>query len=645
VRHKETGIRKVNFKDYGQEPPGASTFGACWEGIPASVANHSIALGAGSLPTVWKGQGYRHLITAGQGAYERKYTIDKPAGVFWHTDQRESGMRSVHTYDFMFRVNTWPEQGAIDGVVFGYFIEHGGSPTFTESIGYRVRITGAKVILEKLDVVGGIAVWAKFQNATADWSEWDLVLDVDTDYYVRVSYTPTDIDYLNDKKYEVAGTHSIAIVDDFDLRGQGTVFMHGIKDPFPILGSADTKLMMGAYDGISAEFDCISYCNGFMEIPEWVHYKADSHIRSSSVLVSQWALPKQGRWEFLDEGDVIELWVKSRYTTLDVDPDTGDGSKIDDYWKTFCKFDGRVVKRSSVDRGKRVEILAVNEINYRMGSASDAIPVAGGTDYYAFMQNSLLAENLIASYQRATWDPGVTGAAYAQAVTAAWVHKGSMLELLRVINMINNGWSAWNPSGFFISQYNPIPTAVEIDLAACNGQFFYIDGVKRADAKRDSYANTVNVYSDDGAGGVQQNQVTSAPDVLEYGPSNREDIDINVPPAEGVLMATNIFNQQNQKEPILDVYLRGCGLDLYLGCKVGINDPSREVESLDYTVIEEEMWYSKDITDSRRSVYRIRISAQDDDAEVKVLPRSEMNASDYMRDFNSKGFYHDHYFT
>jgi len=632
VRLKPTGIRKINFKDYAHEPLANPEDGALWEALNPN--NWSIQLANGSLPTSWKGQGYRHCLTATQG-YDPKYTITPPVGAWWHTQQQQSGRRYQHCYDFMFRVDSsFPGTGSNEGVVFGYFVQHGGSPTFVESAGYRLRFDGATIYLEKFS--GG--AWTTFQDASLNWSQWSQVINADQEYYVRLSYWPNDVTTFQGRTISIAGTHVISITDDFDMRGQGNVFQESFVDPSPVTGGSTTKLMMGGYNTIVVEFDCITYSNGFMQKPSSLHYFSSIQGSGWGVLKAEWPQPSDDDWDYLDNTDVIECWFKSRCITID-----GSLNPTADYWKTICKFDGRVIKIAHKDTKDRVQIMAVDENIYINGDFLEErdFVTGGGLTYYDWLQNNYLEHDQ--STGRITWDPGVLGAIYATVISANWNFYGKGLKLWELLNNINNGWSWWNPSGFMIAQFAAIATGKTIRTDQMSGEVQFLMKIVKHACIRDSYSNTVNQYHNSG-GGITVTQSQNAVDVGLYGEAHQDEIDVKMPAVEGAQASQNHLNQQNDLNPIVDVFTRGWGLDFYPGCKIGIVDPSKDLNETDYTMTEEEIWWSDDPNSEMRGAYRMRFAYHDDSESSNGLPRVEYGRREQARESEREQAYHDHHF-
>ena len=648
---ESTGIRIINFKDSVQEVLDAG-FPTLWESVAALAGEWSTGLGAGAMPTTFQGMGGRHLVTAGIATYSRVYTNAPGAFDWWHTDQRQSGNRYAHQYDFMFRVNTsFPGTGHNEGVVFGYFIEHDGTVNFVETAGYRVRFDGTTLFLEKWQGGG----WIIFNNTiTSAPSSVALALVADKDYYVRITYYPTDAAFISGTTLGTAGGHVVSITDDFERRGANNVGELVVIDPAPLLGSANTKLMIGGYNTIDAEFDLITYSNGFLPKPNYMHYYSQLK-RNSTVLTLKWATPNEEPFDLVATGNRVEMWCLSRSTTINmIPPDVGDVERT--YNKILCVYDGMVAKIQESDKGQYTTVSVIDEFSMEFGGrkAHEAVTGGGGATYYDYIRTILSEyQGANADRMRVTPYPGVNSVPWGGvlASVASWTHRGSWGTLWEVLSRIVNVWNYWNPAGgFLVSQLAPIVTGKVFNLDSSTGELQWIAGSKRADNKRDSYVNEVAQYHDNGAGVVVATTTSTAADKVLYGTAGVAKIDVNMPTAEGAAASVNLHAQMNDKEDIIDMFTICYGLEFHVGCRVGVTDSHRDMDEANMTVTEVEMFRVDNPEDHDipmpSSFIRFRLAHQDDPVELAgALPRYEDKKSRWWKDRWQTGEYEDHNWT
>ena len=649
VKIASTGIRKINFKDCLQEAM-AVAVGSLWQGPPATVGDWTVGLGAGNMPDVFQGMGGRHLVTATPLAYSPIYTR-APVGAndWWHTVQQQHENRYAHQYDVQFRVNTaWPGVGAAQGIAFGYFVEH---IAYVEQTGYRVRIDGATLFLEKF----GGGAWNTFGNVLGGNSSIALVLSADKDYYMRITYYPTDTTYIAGNVLSTAGGHVISITDDFERRGSDNILQFVVIDANPLLGGADTKLMLAGYDAIDGEFDLITYSEGFLPQPNYMHYYSQLKHNSTSLTL-KWATPGQAAFDLLSSGDRVEMWCKSRNTTIDMVPPNV-GVVTGEYNKILCVYDGMVLKILETDKEGYTTVSVVDEFRAEYGTrtAHESVAQFGAGSYYDYMK-TLLSEyqGANADRRRITPYPGVDSTQWGlvNVSVAAWVHRGSWATLWEVLSRIVNVWNYWNPAGaFLVSQLAPIPTGKVFDLTASTGELQWIWGSKRVENRRDSYANVVNQYHDNGAGVVVPTTTTNAVDVASYGTVAMDQIDVNMPAAEGAVASANLLLQVNDKNDMVDIFTIVYGLEFHVGCKVRVTDSSIGVDESDMTITEVELFRVDDMekhkTATPNSVIRFRLAKQADPlgAGADALPRYENKKSRSWIGKWRDGEYQDHNWT
>ena len=407
------------------------------------------------------------------------------------------------------------------------------------------------------------------------------------------------------------------------------MFQYVAIDIPPLLGSADTKLMQGGYNGIDAEFDLITYSEGFLEEPAYMHYYSQMKA-GSTKLTLKWPKSEQEPFALLKSGDRIEMWCKSRSTTID----TTTLLITNEYNKILCVYDGMVLKLVEDDKDEFITVIVVDEFTTIMGSKrehEDVSQVGGGT-YYDYIQ-SLFAEHqgAIAYFERLTFYSGIDATLWSgvNVSVASWKHRGTWGKLWEILSRIVNCWNYWHPAGaFLISQLAPIATGKVFDFNSSTGEMQWMIGSQRNDTKRDSYANQVNQYHDNGAGVVVVSTAELVADQPTYGVVSVDMIDVNMPAAEGAICATNVYNKMIDKTDIMDIYTMAYGLEFHVGCRVGVKDSSRGFDEMDMTITEVEMFRTnqpeKHNIPTPSSVIRFRLAYQTDPGgQDDALPRCE----------------------
>jgi hypothetical protein len=632
VRLHDGGFRKINFKDYCQEAPGAANDGALWEAL--TVADWSIGLGAGSLPSTYQGEGYRHLITS-SGLYSRKYTVAPGANDWWHTVQNKTLPRYMCSYDFGFRVNT---AFAPNSVVFGYFIQHGGSPLFTETEGYRLRLDGTALFVEKITAL--VPVWTVIHTELLD-------LDPDKDYYVRIVYIPEDFTFWK-KDFPLAGYHLITIDERLDERGQGKVLTtYCIDAVSPLTGGANTTMMVGAVGiGMDAEFWGIIYSNGFLWKGAYAHYKADMDTMRQDCVMA-YHLLSQEPFTQLVEGDRVECWFKERYQYRD----PGTGVKTNRI-KTYCRFDGQVYKIQNDERNGKVWVYALDELSASLWAREEAHDIpASDTTYYDHIQGIFPEFQGSTAYpRRVTRYCGWNQTDWSVNITANWTSRGNMFMTMKLLAAITGCWLYWDPvTAMVVSQRAPIITGKKIILSgSLPGENARTLAIVPIQDKRDNYLTKIIQYHDDGLGGVTSTAVEDTTDRDLYGDSTETSIAIDVPPVEGALMANNKFDQQNDNSPVYDTIHLLWGIDIGIGCQIEIVDSARDVDSDEQTVTQVEVIYADNFNERGlpHCMCRIRSAVQ---AEVEAayprLPKIIQDKADYRKGKRKESDYSDFNWT
>ena len=606
MRLKDTGIRKIHFKDYCQEPPGAAVDGMLW--AAQAPAQWSIGLGAGALPSTFQGQGYRHLVTAGV-APSRKYTITPGANDWWDTIQTTSKGRYTLTFDFGLRIINF----AADGITFGWLVEHGGGPGFVESKGYRVRFTATDMIIEKLNIPGGVMTW------TILYSE-PLPLGLAKDYYVRINYIPEDFS-LYGHDVDLAGTIKVSVTDQFDKRGQDDIYSLFYVDPAPMTGSASSRLSMSAQSiPGQAEFWGIIYSEPFLGKPDFLRYYGSAK-RFRQDLEIQYVQQTQEEFDLLTPGDRIELWLSERYASKT-------GGVITKYRKTVCRFDGMIYKIDQDDVNKKARIFAKDEFDIMILGQLGYIDITSGGDYYDYLY-SILAEyqGERPFPQRICSIPGIYDGSWNTAVSDDYTWRGKAHNFIRTITLVTQNWFYWDPAtAILISQRAPIATGRKIDLENAPGEEVRVIASVAINNRRDQWFSKVTGYHDDGSGSVTTTEDESASDQQDYGSSEESLIEVDLPLTEGGLMTDNHYAQYSNKNKIIDIVAIAWGAEFGIGCQLEVIDPSKNIDSEYYTVIEVEILASNANKGKGLppAVMRLRLSRQDEDeGDYPVLPRYE----------------------
>ena len=629
VKTGHSGIRKLHFKDWGNEQTGAATAGTLWES-PAA-ATWSIGLGSGASVRTYKGTGYRHLVTA-TNPNDLIYTINKPAGAWFDTVQKKQGKQYQCQYDVGFRV------GTLGGsLMFGWLIEHGGSPTFVESKGYRVVMNGTTLSIEKLNTAGGIMTWTAIGGD-------DFVLEEDQDYYMRITYIPED--YTNFSiDVEAAGTIIVEISDDFDTRGSGDTFKYGMVDPAsPLAGGDNTKLMVGATLGvIGGEFWGITYSEGFLWRPEYVHYFG-SMKEIKQILTFKLAMPTQELIGVLSNGNRIECWTKENHWEMDIV--TGNTTKKKKY---CCIFDGMVVRIEPNGTDGLVTYTAVDEFTAAYMQRKETHSIPEGYTYYQWIINYWNEQydptiNLLP--KRLTGFSGFDNTHLSlSSVSTAYDLRGRDDVIWKLFCAITNSWMWWNPiTATVVMQLNPVATSRGFDLSTIDGEWERVLGVDRIDAVTGQRINRLNQFHDDGAGAVTTTVQEDTADQDLYGHSSDSHLDLGLPPTEGAAVAENRFNQQSDLNPMFDVVTAAFGSDLHVGCQVFFDDPSKDIDSEHYTIVEKELIFqTKNAGNVPSSIIRFRIAYQETAVGVAdTLPRFEVTIPRLLKEKMKELDYVDH---
>lgn len=596
----DSGARRIHFKDFGQEAPGSGD-GALWEAT--TPGNWSIGLGAGALPTTFQGTGYRHLVTA-TTVRSRKYNVTPGANSWWDTDQTVSKQKYALTFDFGFRTTGYQT----NGVAFGFLMEH---TAFSESQGYRVRFTATGIVVERKSSGGAWVTLGTFS----------VSLNTNQDYYVRIVYIPQDF-VMMDHEVEFAGYISVSITDSFVRRGQENIAAYFVKDTSPLLGSSTSKMMLEAVDsGTSAQFWGIIYAEPFLGRPAHFHYFASAK-RIRQDLRIDYVMQTQEEYDWLKNGDRIEVWVNERYAFQNTITKV-----ITNYNKSLCRFDGGIYKMDYEGSPGVVSMYCWDEFTYAFMTGSGHYEIDSGlTDYYGWLLG------LVALYQgEKAYPQRVAGGAcfeadgWGQAISYDYIYRGKFARMIRTITTMLQVWVYWDPAtAWLVSQRAPIATGKVIDLEAAPGEETRVTVCIAIDSKRDNWFSKVIGYNEDGSGAIEENSDESTTDKATYGPSEDATVETNLPSAEGNLYVDNKYDQYKDKNKVIDIVCLAWGAELGIGGRMEIVDPSKNIDSIYYTIIEIEEFSSES---NRRSgkinnLNRLRLSRQDG-ATPTVLPRYE----------------------
>jgi len=635
MRIRGTGVRKLNFKDFVTEAVGSSTYGSLWEG-PSSIP-WSIGLGNGVLPSTWKGWGYRFLcVPAGSPAY--MYAKTTPP---WGTlDQSISGRRVMLQFDFMFRFNT---AIAGSGIAFEFMLQHSGSPSWTESKGYRVRFDGTNLYIEKLNTGGGIPSWSLFNDSGSNPSLKACPLSAGVDYYVRVSYVPQDFDKYNEYSLDVNGSFVIQVTDDVDKIGQYDVAYFAFRDDNPMVGSSSDTIGFMVDNGNDAEIDGIVYSDGFLDPPQLTHYFASMH-ELSQTLTLKFVSAGGELYDFLELGDRVEWWVRERRTIIS----TPEYSITDDYINVR-KMDGRVKFIKDRDEERMTTVVVKDEfLASVLAQKDEESPAISDSDYWGFINRAILSEfpGQSGKPDRVCILPGVSSVAWSRVVSADWTFKGSYHQLFEVLGRIVNVWMFWLPIGILLSQLAAVDTGKKFDLSSLTSEMQWISAIEYSDDRFGGYRNKVTQFHDNGAGAVTSTTTSNSTDIDNYGESSEDRIDVSMPPSEGASASQNRFNQMNDKNPVIDVLCPFYGMDFHIGCKVGIDDPTKGIDEDEYVIIEEEILHSTlGNEDDVRGYHRFKLAYQDNSESATRLPRAEIRQKGRVSEWRNEQAYHDRFWT